>query len=81
MQESSPTNQDLYNLLKRCFAGGFTHCNWIYCKTVVENVTSLDKTSFYPAIMCKEKFPRKFIKMKREKFFELLESANTFNSL
>lgn len=74
IQEASPTNQQLYNLLKRCFAGGFTHCNWIYCKTVVKNVTSLDKTSFYPAIMCKEKFPRKFIKMKKEKFFELYNS-------
>lgn len=73
VQEASPNTKELYNLMQRCFAGGYTHCNYIYCKQTLENVTSLDKTSFYPAILCKCKFPRKFVKMKSEKFYFLLK--------
>lgn len=78
VREASPKDNNLYNLLKRCFAGGYTHANWIYCKTIVDNVTSLDKTSFYPAIMCKEKFPREFIKMKNTVFTKYLKTPEEY---
>lgn len=76
VKESSPCDMLLYNLLRRAFAGGYVHANWIYLKMVLEMVKSLDKKSFYPAIMCKEKFPRKFVKMKSEKFNTLIEDKS-----
>lgn len=46
-----------YYQLKRGFQGGFTHANPFYVGKVVENVTSFDFTSSYPAVMLSEKFP------------------------
>lgn len=75
VKESSPTDLELYNLFLRTFAGGYVHANFIYSKITLENVRSKDKTSFYPSIMIKEKFPRKFIKMKSERYFNLIEKG------
>lgn len=46
-----------YKQLKRGFQGGFTHANAYYIDDVVENVSSYDFTSSYPAVMIAEKFP------------------------
>lgn len=46
-----------YQQLKRAFQGGFTHANPFYSGRTVENVTSYDFTSSYPAVMLSEKFP------------------------
>lgn len=46
-----------YKMLKRAFAGGFTHANANYSGQVLENVASIDFTSSYPAVMLAEKFP------------------------
>lgn len=46
-----------YYQLKRAFQGGFTHANPFYINKVVDNVTSYDFTSSYPAVMLSEKFP------------------------
>lgn len=78
VKESSPRDMTLYNLLRRSFAGGYTHANWIWLKQVIEEVTSLDKSSFYPTIMCKEKFPRKFRKIKKEKYLELVKKSEEY---
>ena len=48
---------DEYRQLKRAFQGGFTHANPFFSGKVVENVTSYDFTSSYPAVMLAEKFP------------------------
>ena len=46
-----------YPALKRAFAGGFTHANARYVGKVVEDVTSFDFCSSYPAVMVMERFP------------------------
>lgn len=47
-----------YQMLKRCFAGGFTHANARYVgKTFNERVDSFDFTSSYPTVMLSEMFP------------------------
>lgn len=47
----------IYNLLVECFAGGYTHANWIYANEIIKNVTSYDFTSSYPYVMVTHKFP------------------------
>lgn len=46
-----------YLYLKSAFQGGFTHANFIYAERVVNDVSSFDIVSSYPAVMCSEKFP------------------------
>ena len=48
---------DEYMLLKRAFQGGFTHANPFFTNVTVEDVTSFDFTSSYPAVMVAEQFP------------------------
>lgn len=47
----------VYNLLVECFAGGYTHANWIHADEIIENVDSWDFTSSYPYVMVTHKFP------------------------
>ena len=47
----------VYNLLVDAFAGGYTHANYMYTDTVIENVDSYDETSAYPYVMVTSKFP------------------------
>lgn len=42
---------ELYNKLKRAFAGGFTHANHNYVGKIVQNVQSMDFTSSYPTVL------------------------------
>ena len=56
-------NPHIYNLLNECYAGGYTHANWLYTDEVIENVTSFDFTSSYPYVLLTHKYPsRKFKK-------------------
>lgn len=48
---------DDYKQLKRAFMGGFTHANANYVGKTLNNVTSIDFTSSYPASMLAEKYP------------------------
>ena len=48
---------DEYDLLKRLFAGGFTHANYLYVGQVLENITSYDLTSAYPSMMVAQRYP------------------------
>lgn len=78
VKECSPTDLILYHMFQRAFGGGETHLNYIYNNFYFnpnncDGIYSHDKTSFYPAMCIKYKFPRKFFKAKSEKFFELLK--------
>lgn len=57
VQKSINTDPHIYNLLIDCFAGGYTHANWLYVNEVITNVTSWDFTSSYPYVMLVEKYP------------------------
>ena len=50
-------DNDVYTMCKRAFMGGFTHANSNYSGKVLDDVTSIDFTSSYPAVMLSEKFP------------------------
>ena len=50
-------DSETYMQLKRSFMGGFTHANANYSGQILENVSSIDFTSSYPAVMVSEKFP------------------------
>lgn len=46
-----------YKLITAVIAGGYAHLNGLYNDVVLENVTSWDKKSSYPDIMCTRRFP------------------------
>lgn len=48
---------DEYTMLKAAFQGGFTHANAWYYNDTLENVSSYDFTSAYPANMVLEQYP------------------------
>lgn len=48
---------DTYIQLKRSFMGGFTHANANHSGKTLTDVSSIDFTSSYPAVMVSEKFP------------------------
>lgn len=57
LQKCINTDPHIYNLLIDCFAGGYTHANWLYVNEVIKNVVSWDFTSSYPFAMLVEKYP------------------------
>ena len=68
IMEDLTLDKPLYDMLSRGFMGGFTHANAKYTGQLIENVTSIDFTSSYPAVMLSEKFPMsKGIKVKLTK--------------
>lgn len=57
IMEDLTLTPDTYKMCKRAFMGGFTHANANYSGKVIEDVTSIDFTSSYPAVMLTEHFP------------------------
>ena len=57
LMHSLTLNTDDYRQLKRTYTGGFTHANINYVDSVIENVSSYDFSSSYPAVMLSEKYP------------------------
>ena len=77
MQSLTLTTSD-YMIAKQSFQGGFTHANSHYTGQTLENVTSIDFTSSYPAVMLAELFPMskaEYVKVKdTDHFLELLKT-------
>lgn len=60
-----------YKQLKRAFQGGYTHGNPLYSGEKLDNVSSYDLCSAYPAQMCSQKFPMSkghYIELDKEDF-------------
>lgn len=69
---------DGYIQMKRGFMGGFTHANANHTGKLLNDVTSIDFTSAYPAVMVSEKFPMgKFRKVEIKSMAQLEEYCNT----
>ena len=69
------TGSEEFDMLQRCFAGGFTHANAKYTDEVIEDVDSYDFTSSYPYVMVSEQFPMStgvFVPVKSMKQFDFL---------
>ena len=77
MQSLTLTTSD-YMIAKQAFQGGFTHANVNYSGQTLENVTSIDFTSSYPAVMLAELFPMskaEYVEVKdTNHFLELLKT-------
>ena len=76
MQELTLSLEE-YQMLKRCFMGGFTHASLNYVGEVIENVTSIDFTSSYPSVMLAEKYPMSKpmkVDLRKENFEDLLKN-------
>ena len=64
IEAEAPTDVELFTLLNKAFAGGYTHANKTFVETELPNVDynlkvhSIDFTSSYPAQMCMHMFPR-----------------------
>ena len=50
-------NPELYEAEREAFRGGNTHANRFYAGRVLENVTSMDRSSSYPDVLVNCKFP------------------------
>lgn len=73
IKDNSPETEE-FILLNKIFQGGYTHANCNYVGLTLEDVSSIDFTSSYPAVMIRHKFPmRKFKKIDIVDF-------NTFNN-
>lgn len=57
VRKSINTDPIVYNRLQSCFAGGYTHANWIYADEILKDVDSYDETSAYPYVLVTCKFP------------------------
>ena len=51
------TDPHVYNLLIDCFAGAYTHSNYVYTDEILEDIDSYDETSAYPYVLVAYKFP------------------------
>lgn len=52
-----PRNAEEYNFMRKAFAGGYTHANYLHANKLLYNVHSMDIASSYPFVMISERFP------------------------
>lgn len=75
----APTDVDLFTILNKAFAGGYTHANASYVEIPLPNevitstVHSIDFTSSYPAQMVMHKYPRGNFKRVEITSFKMFE--------
>lgn len=47
----------VYHMLREAFRGGNTHANRYFSERILENVTSYDRSSSYPEVLCNHRYP------------------------
>ena len=60
MQGFPSTYEEYSKIMNFLFRGGYTHGNCVYCGDILRNVEHIDYTSFYPAMLLQNLYPRKF---------------------
>lgn len=71
---------ETYLACRNAFQGGYVHANANKVGKIIKDVTSMDFTSSYPAVMVSEKFPMsKPFKIKVDKDFNLKECMRKYN--
>lgn len=65
-----------YDVLKRAFAGGYTHANVKNVGKVHEKVRSLDFTSSYPTVMISEMYPMSSGKRRTDLTYDEIKSGH-----
>lgn len=69
------TEPYIYNFLVKTYMGGYTHANWLYTDTILNDVDSWDLSSSYPAVIVLEKYPvSKFAKVNIKSHKYMLKS-------
>lgn len=48
---------ELYKIMRRAFRGGDTHCNRFYVNDILYGLSSVDRSSSYPDVLCNGEFP------------------------
>ena len=48
---------ELYKIMRRAFRGGDTHCNRYYVNDILYGLSSVDRSSSYPDVLCNGEFP------------------------
>jgi len=48
---------ELYKIMRRAFRGGDTHCNRFYVDDILYGLSSVDRSSSYPDVLCNGEFP------------------------
>ena len=78
----APTGEKLFILMHKAFAGGYTHANCLHIFDKIENVSSVDFTSSYPAQMVMHKYPMsKFLQCKIDTRSELEKMVKNYACL
>ena len=73
IKRNAPIDVDLFTLMHKCFAGGYTHANCLHVDTICDNVGSIDFTSSYPAQMVRHKYPMGEFKQVTPQSLEMFE--------
>lgn len=55
--DMNTTDPHMFQRMKMCFAGGYTHANAANAGRILTKIRSMDEASSYPAQMCGRRFP------------------------
>lgn len=67
-------DMEVYTMLREAFRGGNCHANRFYADKILENVSSADRSSSYPDVLCNCKFPITRFEREPEQGFEALNT-------
>lgn len=67
-------NMEVYTMLREAFRGGNCHASRFYADKILENVSSADRSSSYPDVLCNCKFPVTRFEREPENDFEAVNT-------